>query len=75
MELAERRANQSVRGAKSKGIELRRLTQEEILAEAAQTEIINRARSTRPHPPPYECAALTTTLKCAVHPKRSPSPP
>jgi len=41
--MAERRAGQAVRAAKFKGVELRRLTQEEILEEAEQTEIINRA--------------------------------
>mmetsp|Transcript_24408 Transcript_24408/g.74495 ORF Transcript_24408/g.74495 Transcript_24408/m.74495 type:complete len:316 (+) Transcript_24408:106-1053(+) len=44
IELAEQRASQiAAKGGKNKGVEMRRLTQEEILAEAAQTEIINRA--------------------------------
>eukprot|EP00967_Tisochrysis_lutea_P150497 scaffold291306_cov30-Tisochrysis_lutea.AAC.1 len=43
IELAEQRASQiAAKGGKNKGVEMRRLTQEEILAEAAQTEIINR---------------------------------
>lgn len=43
IELAERRKGEGRGQAGRRGVELVRLTQEEILAEAAQTEIINRA--------------------------------
>lgn len=42
-EMAAVRAERMAKLAKQKGVELRRLTQEELLEEAAQTELINRA--------------------------------
>lgn len=42
-EMAAQRSERIAREGRGKGVELRRLTQEDILAEARQTEIINRA--------------------------------
>eukprot|EP00965_Chrysotila_dentata_P241267 6204180-Pleurochrysis_carterae.AAC.4 len=42
-EIAAQRAARIAAQGRSKGVEMRRLTQEDILAEAKQTELINRA--------------------------------
>ena len=47
-EMATQRQERMAREGQRKGVELRRLTQEDILAEAKQTEIINRARPESP---------------------------
>jgi vacuolar protein sorting-associated protein 72 len=59
-ELAAQRQERLQREGQRKGVELRRLTQEDILLEAKQTEIINRARlhtslAVPCHPCPPRC--------------------
>ena len=70
--MAAQRSEALARSGGRKGVELRRLTQEEILAEARQTELINSAPLPPASPSMLHRSPLTSPPSLAP---RSPPPP